>query len=326
MAHTGAAKQSAQGRVAVVGMFDGVHTGHRHLFDQLAGAARDHGLEPLVITFSNHPLDLVAPRRAPRLLLSPGEKLRELVAATGAKVIMLPFDEALRHTTTREFLETLHQRHAVTMMLLGFNNRFGHDAPDDFDTYRRLGRETGVEILQADEKPGASSSEIRSLLAHGDAEAASRLLGRPYFITGHVERGRQIGRTIGFPTANLVPDDPRRLVPANGVYACLAHIPALSNKWHPDCREPHRPVFFPAMVNIGRRPTIADGLPPTIEAHIIGLENTDLYGQEITLEFIARLRQEQRFDSLEALRAQLAADRETVLRLLAANGTTPGMP
>lgn len=281
-------------------MFDGVHAGHRHLLGQLRDRAESAGLRPLVITFSNHPLDVIAPGRAPRLLTSADGKRRLLSEAIpGARIEVMPFDETLRNTTAAGFLALLRERYGVRELLLGFNNRFGHDAPRDFAGYQRLGREAGVEIQLATECAGASSSAVRALLDQGDVAGAARLLGRPYSISGHVEAGRQIGRTIGFPTANVKPDDARRLVPAPGVYACLADN------------------TVPAMVNVGCRPTIADGLDTTIEAHLIGID-ADLYGRAMTLDFVERLRPERRFDSLDALAAQLQADRDATLVALAA--------
>ena len=288
-------------------MFDGVHAGHRHLLGQLGALAAETGLRPLVITFSNHPLEVIAPERAPRLLTSADEKRRLIAAALpGVRVEVMPFDEGLRLTSAAGFLDMLRDRYGVRALLLGFNNRFGHDAPRDFAAYARLGREAGVEIHLATECAGASSSAVRALLAEGDAAGAAAMLGRPYTLTGHVETGRRIGRTIGFPTANVRPDDERRLVPAPGVYACRATVGTADNP---------AGAVFPAMVNIGRRPTIGEGLDTTVEAHLIGLD-ADLYGREVTLEFVERLRAERRFESLAALAAQLAADRAATLATL----------
>lgn len=300
--------------VAVVGMFDGVHAGHRHLLGQLGALAAETGLRPLVITFSNHPLEVIAPERAPRLLTSADEKRRLIATALpGARVEVMPFDDALRLTSAAGFLDMLRDRYGVRALLLGFNNRFGHDAPRDFAAYARLGREAGVQIHLATECAGASSSAVRALLAEGDAAGAAEMLGRPYTLTGHVEAGRRIGRTIGFPTANVRPDDERRLVPAPGVYACRATVGAADGS-RGTADDPAGAVF-PAMVNIGRRPTIGEGLDTTVEAHLIGLD-ADLYGREVTLEFVERLRAERRFDSLAALAAQLDADRAATLAAL----------
>ncbi|MDE7119185.1 MAG: FAD synthetase family protein, partial [Muribaculaceae bacterium] len=182
-----------RGKIAAVGMFDGVHTGHRHLLSQLVAAAKKNNLTPAVITFANHPLEIIAPARAPQLIMDSTEKQRIIATETGGPVITLDFDQRLRQTSAREFLEMLHNDHGVTTLLLGFNNRFGHDAPHDFEAYRRLGELTGIEIVKADEMPGASSSEIRRLLAAGNVADAAKLLGRPYTISGNVVEGERIG-------------------------------------------------------------------------------------------------------------------------------------
>lgn len=294
--------------MAVVGMFDGVHTGHRHLLAQLDREAAARQLRPLVITFPNHPLELIAPQRAPHLLTGTDEKLSLLHAALPtARLALLPFDHTLRQTSALSFLTLLRNRYNVRALLLGFNNRFGHDAPRDINEYQHLGLRAGVEIIRADELPGASSSSIRDLLAHGNLTQANTLLGRPFTLSGTVQSGRQIGRTIGFPTANIQPNTPRQQLPAGGVYACRATLSASSPQSH----------IWPAMVNIGSRPTIASNLPVTIEAHIIGLPpEADLYGHTVTLEFLARLRPEQHFPSLEALTTQLHHDRVATLAIL----------
>ncbi len=287
-------------------MFDGVHAGHRYLLDGLRREGLRRGLEPLALTFSNHPLEVVRPQAAPRLLTSPGEKV-ELIRALGiARVECIPFDEALRLTPAGDFLDMLRRRYGVEALLMGFNNRFGHDAPRDFNRYRALGAARGVEIIAADEcrleRAGApagavpSSTAIRRALAEGRLPEAEAMLGRRYRVTGEVVRGKQLGRTIGFPTANV--DVPQwRQLPAPGVYSAM-------------CGD------LPAMVNIGRRPTVDPaGAPLNVEAHIIGLPaDADLYGRGLALDFVTYLRGERRFASVEELAAQLREDRENVMK------------
>ncbi len=280
------------GRIAVVGMFDGVHTGHRHLLTHLKEEAQKRSLTPMAVTFSNHPLELIAPGNAPELLTLPQQKQR-LIEELGVECRMIPFDEKLRNTSAADFLRSLRDSYGVEVLVMGFNNRFGHDAPRDFNEYRRLGENCGVTIIPATEyAPDGrkiSSTEIRKLISAGEVAEAARLLGRPYTIEGTVEEGKQLGRTIGFPTANLRLADPRQLIPQGGVYATstLGHN---------------------AMTNIGSRPTVDTSGNPTIETHIIGLE-ADLYGAPLTIAFRRRLRDEQRFPSVDALRRQLEADR-----------------
>lgn len=291
------------GSIAAVGMFDGLHTGHTHLLNSLKAKGEEHGLHPVVITFSNHPLEIIAPEKAPRLLSTPEEKAA-LFHAAGMEAHIIPFDNTLRMTSATGFLHMLSQRYGVREMLLGFNNRFGHDAPHDFDDYRRLASECGITVTQATELnrgdgTHVSSSVIRDLIGHhGNMTAATLLLGYPYELSGTVISGKQLGRTIGFPTANLLPSDSRKLIPKTGVYAATATIP--NGEQHP------------AVVNIGHRPTVDNpGSTISIEAHILGFTG-NLYGHTVTLQFRRRLRDERRFPTLDALRTQIAADiRET---------------
>ncbi len=293
-------------RIAVVGMFDGVHSGHRYLLDQLRLQAAERSLKPLVITFTNHPLSVIAPDKAPRLLTLPLEKaaLIRREGFLGDEILLLPFDEKLRSTSAAGFLGMLRGRFDCAALLMGFNNRFGHDAPGDFASYKQLAANAGIELIQARELPareGVSSSEIRRLIAAGEVADAAALLGRPYTLTGTVVRGKALGRTLGFPTANL--HTPSTLFPS-----IVASRQASSKA----------ELSYPAMVNIGSRPTVDDpGAPLSVEAHIIGLpEGTTLYDCRLTLSFVDRLRSERRFASLEALRAQLLLDRAAALEAL----------
>ncbi len=284
------------GRMAVIGMFDGVHTGHRYLLGELKRYASLSGLSPLAITFSNHPLELVAPEKAPRILTPTEEKIR-LINEETVECMAITFDRQLRETPTADFLRMLHDRLGVEALLMGYNNRFGYNAPKDFEEYRLLGENCGVEIVPAKEYApegtGISSTRIRTLLTQGNVEEAARLLGRPYSLVGTVESGKQLGRSLGFPTANLRLADQRQLVPMAGVYATTA-------------------LGHPAMTNIGTRPTVDTAGTTTIETHIIGC-NKDLYGSRLTVDFRHRIRPERRFNSLEELAAQLRADRTAAL-------------
>lgn len=274
-------------KAAAVGTFDGVHLGHQFLLRELREAATARGLEPLAVTFAEHPLRLMAPDRVPALIIPPSRRT-ELLQAQGVEVQVLDFNAELQQMTAREFLQMLHDRYGVRLFLLGFNNRIGSD---------RCGAETlggqtigGVEVLAASEHPEltVSSSLIRDALAKGDVERAARLLGRPFAIDGEVVRGKQLGRTIGFPTANLLPL-PGISIPATGVY--LGQV------------SDHK-----AVVNIGHRPTVDSANSPlSIEAHILDFSG-DLYNQQLSLRFLRRLRGEQKFPSLAALQTQIQND------------------
>ncbi|MCM1518981.1 MAG: riboflavin biosynthesis protein RibF [Pseudoflavonifractor sp.] len=287
-----------EGRIAAVGMFDGVHRGHRFLIDFMRREGEARGLAPTVFTFSPHPLSVIRPGSHPRLLSTPEERRQRLLDAGARYVEILDFDQDLRNMTSRDFLAMLHDRHEVRALVMGFNNHFGSDRPEGLDSYRATGRDIGVEIVGAPEYDGdsgpISSSIIRQMIARGDVAGASTALGRPYTLGGHVGGGKQLGRTIGYPTANLLPDSDDLLIPAPGVYACEATLPDGTTR--------------PAMTNIGHRPTVdgEDG-PLSIEAHLLDFTD-DLYGRGLALSFVSRLRDERRFASLDELREQLGND------------------
>ncbi|MBD5267930.1 MAG: riboflavin biosynthesis protein RibF [Bacteroides sp.] len=291
-------------RIAAIGMFDGVHTGHRHLIATLVDNSAATGLSPVVVTFVNHPRDLLRPAEAPRSLTSPEERSRHIADTPVEGIIMLSFDDRLRQMSAFDFLTMLRDDYNVHALVLGFNNHFGHNHPVEKSEYDAIGDRAGVKIIHAPEyrHPSGdkvSSSVIRRLLQNGDITQANLMLGYCYRLSGTVVHGKELGRTIGFPTANILPADPRRLVPANGVYAVRAH---LANG-----------EVYPAMVNIGHRPTVdSPDSPESIEAHIIGFDGC-IYGQTVELEFLRFLRKEQRFESLDALRHQLAADAQAAL-------------
>lgn len=295
---------------AAVGMFDGVHRGHLDILSTVEREARAAGGRPVVLSFARHPVSLLRPDEAPRLLTTPAEKealIRRFLP--DAEVHMLDFAR-LRRESARDFLAGLRDRLGVATMVMGYDNRFGFDGPRDPGAYDVLGSGLGVRVVHvpplAVGSGTASSTAVRRLICAGDVAAAAQMLGRDYSLSGTVVPGRRLGRRLGYPTANLAAD-PVKLFPALGVYACRATVAGAE---------------YPAMVNIGRRPTVesdADA-PVSIEAHLIGADG-DMYGRDMRLEFVGRLRSEQRFDSLDALRARLAADRDAALLLLHENHT-----
>lgn len=278
-------------KAAVVGSFDGVHRGHAFLLDTLKTEAAARGLKPLALTFSSHPLALIDPERAPTALSSAAER-EHLLRSCGVEAEVLPFTPELRAMTAEEFLAMLRERYDVGLFLLGYNNCIGSDrVGPDSPRLAEISRRSGVEILAASAHPAEpiSSSAIRAALAGGDVDRANALLGRPYDVEGTVVTGRQLGRTIGFPTANLQVDSGRAL-PAEGTYI-------------------GRMLGHRAVVNIGRRPTVdrsADA-PLSVEAYILDFDE-DLYGRRLKLEFLHRLRNERRFASVSELKGAIAAD------------------
>lgn len=290
-------KAAAAGYVAAVGMFDGVHLGHRFVVERLVGESRERGLSPMIVTFRRHPLEVIAPGRAPRLITGAEQKERLLLDLGVERVCMLDFDRSLRSLTAAQFMQRLHDEYGVRVLMIGYDHCFGSDCPRGIEAYRAIGEQTGVEVIGmpalAPSGEQICSSMIRRLLSSGDVATAAKALGHPFSITGVVEHGRQLGRTIGFPTANLrLADD--AIVPHEGVYAAAA---TMSDG-----------LLRPAMVNIGRRPTVdRPGADLSIEAHILDFDGS-LYDETLSLTFCRRLRDERRFDSLEELKEALAAD------------------
>lgn len=302
-------------RIAAVGMYDGVHRGHRFLLDYLRLEAQQRNLSSTAVTFGPHPLTIVRPHDAPSLLSPPDDKIARLEEAGADDVIILDFNEKMRHMTARQFLTMLHRRWAIDALVVGFNNRFGRDRLEGVEQYRKIGREIGIDILEAPEYKGigspVSSSIIRRHLTSGRLAEANEALGRYYTIRGTVVDGRRLGRTLGFPTANVSPDPANAVLPSFGVYAALVTTP--DGQRHP------------AVVNIGHRPTVEadpDKSPVTIEAHIIDYAGY-LYGQKIEIEFVSFLRKEKKFASIDKLRSALESDKRSALSLLRKEGLTP---
>jgi riboflavin kinase / FMN adenylyltransferase len=274
-------------RRLAIGEFDGVHLGHREV---IRGA-------DTVVTFDPHPLAVIRPEAAPRLLTSVPIKA-ELLADLGVEeLVIIPFDEGFAHHSAREFVdEVLVERLGATHVSVGENFRFGHRAAGDPDLLRADGRfETRVVPLVEVEGEIVSSTHIRGLVAAGDVAAAARFLGAPFQMRGPVVDGDKRGRELGYPTANLVPD-PAYVVPGHGVYACRAW-PANGEGG------------LAAAVNVGVRPTFATGRGLLVEAYLIDFDG-DLYGRELRLDFMRRLRGERAFPSAEALVAQMDRDVE----------------
>lgn len=300
-------------RIAAIGMYDGVHLGHRFLIDYLGAEARSRGLVPSVVTFSRHPLAIVHPIEAPALLNTLEDRVRLLGEAGAQDVILLSFNDALRRMSAEEFMKALKKKFAIEALVLGFNNRFGHDRPEGLMQYKALGKRVGVDVVPAPEYKGpaapVSSSSIRRLLAAGRPDEAASALGAPYALRGCVVNGKRLGRTLGFPTANLKPSSDGVLIPEVGVYAAYVTTPD--------------GVRRAAVVNVGHRPTV-DRLPEdshalSIEAHIIDFVGY-MYDEEIKVEFIKYLRPEQCFATTDRLAAQVKMDISTAKKMLTDDG------
>ena len=285
-------------RVAAIGTFDGVHRGHRAVLNLLTRYAAENDMEPVAISFDKHPLALIDPSRTP-FELTPVWKKKKLLAEVGAFPMILNFDETLRSTTADEWLKRLHYEFNVKALVLGYDNTFGSDGISlSLEDYKKKGIEAGIEVIIADEIKGVSSSSIRKAVLAGDVENAAEMLGRPYSITAKVVEGNHLGHTIGYPTANITLHE-GIAVPKPGVYAGI--VKTLDDG-----------IKHPAMINIGCRPTVMRGNEIVMEAHLIGWQG-DLYGKDVTVRFFKRLRDEIKFDSIDALRLQLEQDRINAL-------------
>lgn len=290
---------------ATIGFFDGVHRGHQFMIDSLTTMAHAQGRQSLVITFDRHPRQVVHTDYVPQLITTTDEKLQLLHTTAADRIEMLHFDAQMAQLSAYEFMrQVLHEKYGVALLLTGYDNRFGHNRAEGFDDYVRYGEEMGMEVRQNTpidiDGLRVSSSLIRRLIVEGNITEASNCMGHPYSITGSVAHGFQEGRRIGFPTANIVPEGAEKLVPGNGVYATRVSVEG--GEW------------MPAMLNIGTNPTF-QRQQTTIEAHIIGFEG-DIYGRKVRVEFGRKLRDEQRFESVEALQKQLEADKKEVLMVL----------
>jgi riboflavin kinase/FMN adenylyltransferase len=296
--------------VVTVGFFDGVHRGHQAVFRRIVELARERGLRSVVVTFDRHPREILTPGREPKLLTTPDRKAR-LIEATGVDVLLvLRFDRAFSLIPAKEFVRRalalgLHAEHVV----VGANFTFGHEARGTVETLRTLGPAHGftveeVPILELDGRP-VSSSSIREALAEGDLEWPTRALGRPHAVEGTVVTGAGRGMDLGFPTANLG-TDPRVLLPKTGIYAGRASI-----------RE--RP--FVAAISVGTNPTFGRE-PVHVEAYLLDFAG-ELHGEALTVEFWARLRDEERFDSPAALTRTMAEDVRRTRELVPAPEARP---
>jgi riboflavin kinase/FMN adenylyltransferase len=295
-----------KGAVATIGFFDGVHLGHRHIIEKLVTTAKRLGTKSLLITLWPHPrLVLSNDTHGLKLLSSIAEKIETIEDEGVNAMLVLEFTKSLAETPAKDFVyNILVDSLRIKRFIVGYNNVFGKNGEGNFHLLKQFEtdgyfRSEQVEPIKID-NISVSSSKIRTALEIGNVSLAKRMLSRPYSLTGTIEGGQQIGRSIGFPTANILPNEPLKLIPAQGVYAVWVSF---------------KDEVYPAMLNIGTRPTLGDGLYQTIEAHIIGF-NRNIYNKTITILFEERLRDEMKFSSINALKEQLANDKENALRVL----------
>ena len=291
--------------VVATGFFDGVHVGHRLVIEQLVKAAAARGDESMVITFWPHPRNVLQKEaRSLRLLTTLNEKKQMLHQLGVDRVEVLSFTKDFSAMTMEEYLRHIMKEYGATAILLGYDNRIGCDAADS-DQVARTAELLGLEVIRTDMVPSqagyaVSSTKIRERVEEGDVLGASQMLGYDYSMHGVIVAGNRLGRTIGFPTANMQLYEPLKLVPGNGVYFVKVNVLGRS---------------LYGMCNIGCRPTVGAGNARTIETNIFGFDE-DIYGLDMDITFIARIREERKFDTLEDLKAQLEQDRDTCLEIL----------
>ncbi|WP_294819922.1 bifunctional riboflavin kinase/FAD synthetase [uncultured Flavobacterium sp.] len=287
--------------IVTLGTFDGVHKGHRSILNKLIATGREAGCESLVLTFFPHPRMVLQQNVGIKLLSTIQEKAQMLDEYGLDNLVVHPFDHAFSRLTAEEFVkEILVERLKVQKIIIGHDHRFGRNRTANIDDLIRFGGEYGFEVEKisalAVNEVSVSSTKIRNALGAGDVDTANNYLGYPYFLSGIVVKGKQLGRTIGFPTANIFVKEDYKLIPHNGVYVVTALIDG---------------VVREGMMNIGMRPTVEGGTL-SIEVHLLDLDK-DLYGREIRVNLHQRLRDEQKFASVEALREQLLQDRENTI-------------
>ncbi len=287
------------GTVVTVGTFDGVHLGHRAVLDEIGRRARRRDMHSVLVTFDRHPLTVVRSDAAPGLLTTPDEK-KEILSQSGLDyVAFLPFTHALSRLAPESFVRRiLAERFRVRELVIGYDHGFGRARSGDIELLRRIGAEEGfdVDVVAAVRVNGqaVSSTAIRALVAEGRVEAAAGLLGRPYSFRGPVVHGLGRGHELGFPTANIAAPAGNKLLPCQGIYAVRASL-------RTDIRE--------GLLHLGPRPTFA-GSPPSIELFILDFDR-DIYGENVRVEFLKRLRDVRPFSTAEALVDQMRLDEET---------------
>ena len=291
-------------RVIALGFFDGVHLGHQALLRRAMERSRERGLTPAMVTFDRSPREFVTGLPVP-LLTTAAERRRTAAALfPGMEVVVVPFDRAMMTMPWEDFVNFLQEEYRAGWLVAGHDFRFGHKNSGSAALLKERAQLLGLgcDIIPAVEVDGVtvSSTHIRALLEKGEAEAAARFLGRPFAIAGPVRHGKRIGTSqLGRPTINLVPDS-RQLVPAFGVYAARAAVGGRS---------------YPAVTNVGVRPTVDTDGGVTVESHLL-TGAPELYGAECRVEFLSMLRPERRFESMDALREQIARDAAAALAYL----------
>lgn len=290
--------------IGAVGMFDGVHLGHRHLLNTLAAEAKVRNLKPIAFTFAHHPAALLHPAAAPAVL-SDTSLRADLIRQCGIEdVVVLNYTADNLRASAEQFISNLRKEYGINTLVMGYDNHIGSDRLNGAGVQQLVPATLPALVVASPytlaDGSTPSSSAIRTAVANADMTAARNILGYSFTVRGKVAEGRRIGRTIGFPTANVVPLDAAQLLPPDGAYAVDVLMPDNSLRR--------------AAANIGFRPTLNDGRARTLEVHILGFSG-DLYDTQLDVRFLKFLRPERRFDSLATLAEQLNADTAQALEI-----------
>lgn len=298
--------ERVENSVVTVGTFDGVHEGHRALMETVVRKAKERNARSVVITFDPHPREIISPGSDGIRLLTSLEERCEILKDMGIDVLLvIPFTRDFSLLSSEDFVRNIvFGKVGVSEFVIGYDHHFGRDRSGTIETIEKLGKELGFDAYVVSKKEMGdvtiSSTTIRrELQDYGNVEQAARLLGRPYILNGVVIHGDERGRKIGYPTANLKPEHPNKVIPKNGVYAVRVRV---DDEW------------YRGMMNIGVRPTF-DEHTVTLEVHIFDFDR-EIYGDTLQVRFIKRLRDEQKFDRVEELVAQLNKDKAEALQVL----------
>ena len=290
--------------IVTLGTFDGVHIGHNAILDKICKVAKHENLESIILTFFPHPRKIVSNNYDIKLLNTIEEKSVLLEKIGIQNFIIHPFDKTFSELSPREFVtQVLVEKLNIQKIIIGHDHKFGKDRAADFNDLINFGKEFGFEVeeisAQQINEVSVSSTKIRNSLLEGNISLANEYLGYPYVLTGNVVKGNQLGRTIGFPTANIEIPEEYKLIPKNGVYIVTVNV---SNQT----------VF--GMMNIGVKPTLGEN-KLSIEVHLLDFDK-DIYNQKIQVHILERLRDEQKFESFEALKLQLEVDKQNTIHYL----------
>jgi riboflavin kinase / FMN adenylyltransferase len=289
-----------------VGTFDGVHEGHKSLISTLVSEAKKCNARSVLVTFDPHPRDIINPQHSLGLLTTLEERAEILSDLGLDEMVVIPFTRDFSLLSSSDFIKKyIVEKIGLTCFVIGYDHHFGRDREGSYETVVQIGKESNfsVRLVQAHEvsKHTVSSTVVRkALLFEGNVALAQTYLGHPYRLEGTVVNGDQRGRTIGFPTANIKPENAKKIVPKNGVYAVRALVQG---------------EYYGGMMNIGVRPTVTEGQEKTIEVHLFDFNET-IYGKKMTIDFISRLRDEMKFSGIQELISQLKTDKNSALKIV----------